>query len=193
MSQLLELFLCFSRIGAFTFGGGHAMLPLIQRDIVEKHKWLSEEDFLDVCAVSQSLPGVFAVNISIFIGYRKAGFIGGLVAALGTILPSFIIILLLALFFESVRDNQVVSAIMSGIRPAVVAMIVIPVITIWKAMNLKRYMLVIPVVVAIVVWYFNFSPVWVILLSGFIGIVYMVIRTNIEARGMGKKSKKEGK
>ena len=72
-------------------------------------------------------------------------------------------------------------------------MIVIPVITIWKAMNLKRYMLVIPVVVAIVVWYFNFSPVWVILLSGFIGIVYMVIRTNIEARGMGKKSKKEGK
>ena len=93
------------------------MLPLIQRDIVEKHKWLSEEDFLDVFAVSQSLPGVFAVNISIFIGYRKAGFIGGLVAALGTILPSFIIILLLALFFESVRDNQVVSAIMSGIRP----------------------------------------------------------------------------
>ena len=169
------------------------MLPLIQRDIEEKHKWLSEEDFLDVFAVSQSLPGVFAVNISIFIGYRKAGFIGGLVAALGTILPSFIIILLLALFFESVRDNQVVSAIMSGIRPAVVAMIVIPVITIWKAMNLKRYMLVIPVVVAIVVWYFNFSPVWVILLSGFIGIVYMVIRTNIEARGMGKKSKKEGK
>lgn len=169
------------------------MLPLIQRDIVEKHKWLSEEDFLDVFAVSQSLPGVFAVNISIFIGYRKAGFIGGLVAALGTILPSFIIILLLALFFESVRDNQVVSAIMSGIRPAVVAMIVIPVITIWKAMNLKRYMLVIPVVVAIVVWYFNFSPVWVILLSGFIGIVYMVIRTNIEARGMGNKSKKEGK
>lgn len=193
MSQLLELFLSFSRIGAFTFGGGHAMLPLIQRDIVEKHKWLSEEDFLDVFAVSQSLPGVFAVNISIFIGYRKAGFIGGLVAALGTILPSFIIILLLALFFESVRDNQVVSAIMSGIRPAVVAMIVIPVITIWKAMNLKRYMLVIPVVVAIVVWYFNFSPVWVILLSGFIGIVYMVIRTNIEARGMGNKSKKEGK
>lgn len=169
------------------------MLPLIQRDIVEKHKWLSEEDFLDVFAVSQSLPGVFAVNISIFIGYRKAGFIGGLVAALGTILPSFIIILLLALFFESVRDNQVVSAIMSGIRPAVVAMIVIPVITIWRAMNLKRYMLVIPVVVAIVVWYFNFSPVWVILLSGFIGIVYMVIRTNIEARGMGNKSKKEGK
>ena len=158
------------------------MLPLIQRDIVERNKWLTEEEFLDLFAVAQSLPGVFAVNMSTFIGFRKKGLSGGVAASLGATLPSFVIILVLALFFESVRDNAVVDAVMKGIRPAVVAMIAIPVITIWKAMRMKTYMLVIPIVVAIAVWYFNFSPVWVILISGVAGIGYMLLKSTIEAK-----------
>ena len=150
------------------------MLPLIQRDIVERNKWLTEEEFLDMFAVAQSLPGVFAVNMSTFIGFRKKGLAGGVAASLGATLPSFVIIL--------VRDNAVVDAVMKGIRPAVVAMIAIPVITIWKAMRMKTYMLVIPIVVAIAVWYFNFSPVWVILISGVAGIGYMLLKSTIEAK-----------
>lgn len=123
MNIYLESFGIFFKIGAFTIGGGYAMVPLIENEIVTKRKWIAQEDFIDLLAISQSAPGILAVNISIFIGYKLRGIRGSIVTALGTILPSFIIILAIALFFHSFKDNPIVERIFKGIRPAVVALI----------------------------------------------------------------------
>lgn len=122
------LFLTFVKIGTFTIGGGYAMLPLIQREVVDKG-WLSKEDFIDLFSVAQSLPGIFAVNISIFVGYKLKKVPGGIVCALGSILPSFFIILAIALFFTHVQDNVWVEKAFKGLRPAVVALIAVPCLT----------------------------------------------------------------
>ena len=116
----------FFKIGIFTIGGGYAMIPLIQKEVVERHKWLSEEDMLDVIAIAQSCPGVFAINVSTFVGYKLSKLQGAIVATLGAALPSFIIILLIAMFFRHFQDNPVVVAMFRGIRPAVVALIAVP-------------------------------------------------------------------
>ena len=171
-SLLLSLFTTFLRIGSFTFGGGYAMLPLIERDVVERHKWLSHEEFIDLFAVAQSLPGVFAVNMSIFVGYRLAGKRGGTIAALGTILPSFVIILLLAFTFESAKSNPHIAAIMQGIRPAVVALIAVPVYTTWRTMRLSNRWLIVPILTTLLVWFFGVSPILIILVSGGLGVLY---------------------
>ena len=105
MNIYLESFGIFFKIGAFTIGGGYAMVPLIENEIVTKRKWIAQEDFIDLLAISQSAPGILAVNISIFIGYKLRGIRGSIVTALGTILPSFIIILAIALFFHSFKDS----------------------------------------------------------------------------------------
>ena len=109
------LFLTFVKIGMFTIGGGYAMLPLIQRDVVDRG-WMTKEDFIDVFSVAQSLPGIFAVNIAIFVGYKLKKTWGGFVCALGTILPSFVIMLLIALFFTQVKDNVWVEKAFMGLR-----------------------------------------------------------------------------
>ena len=122
----------FAKIGMFTIGGGYAMIPLIEREIVKK-RWMSKEDFMEMFALTQSLPGVFAVNISIFVGYKLHKVKGSLVCALATILPSFVIMMLIAMFFAHFQDNQVMIRIFNGIRPAVVALIVIPCISAARA------------------------------------------------------------
>ena len=102
-------FKTFFRIGAFTIGGGYAMIPMIESEVVDKHKWLSKEEFLDLIAVAQSCPGVFAINMSIFIGYKLRKIKGAIAASIGTALPSFVIILLIAMFFHQFQDNAVVA------------------------------------------------------------------------------------
>lgn len=111
MNIYLESFGIFFKIGAFTIGGGYAMVPLIENEIVTKRKWIAQEDFVDLLAISQSAPGILAVNISIFIGYKLRGIRGSIITALGTILPSFIIILAIALFFHNFKDNVIVAYI----------------------------------------------------------------------------------
>ena len=135
MNIYFEAFKIFFKIGAFTIGGGYAMVPLIEHEIVDKHKWLSREDFVDLLAISQSAPGILAVNISIFIGYRLRGIRGSIVTALGTVMPSFLIILAIALFFHNYQDNAVVEKIFKGIRPAVVALIAVPMINMANRWN----------------------------------------------------------
>ena len=125
----MQLFSSFLKIGAFTFGGGWAMIPIIEREMVDKKQWIKREDFIDSLAIAQSLPGILAVNISILVGNKLRGVKGSLVAALGTILPSFLIILAIAIWFVQVYDNPVIERIFKGIRPAVVALIVSPVLT----------------------------------------------------------------
>ncbi len=147
------LFSTFFKIGAFTFGGGWAMISIIEREIVDKHHWIEREDFLDLLAISQSLPGILAVNIATAIGDKIRGGKGSVVASLGTILPSFLIILAIAIFLtpDTIKNNHTISSIFMGIRPAVVALIVAPVISSAKAAKLKLRTVWIPFVVALMI------------------------------------------
>lgn len=132
MTIYLKLFLTFLKIGAFTFGGGYAMLPLIQQEVI-KNGWLTEEQILNFIAVSESTPGPFAINISTYIGTEKGGFFGALAATLGVTLPSFVIILIVARMFTAFRKNRFVSGAMSGLKPAVIGLIGAAVITVGKS------------------------------------------------------------
>ena len=165
------LFLTFLKIGVGTIGGGYAMLPLIQREVVDRG-WLSKEDFIDLFSVAQSLPGIFAVNISSFVGYKVKKRMGSVVCALGTILPSFVIILLIATFFTQVQDNEWVEKIFKGLRPAVVALIAVPCITTARSIKLNYVSMLIPIAAALLIWIGGVSPVWIILIAIAGGLVY---------------------
>ncbi|MDE5829236.1 MAG: chromate transporter [Duncaniella sp.] len=176
--MFLQLFLTFFKIGAFTFGGGWAMISIIEREIVNRHKWLAREEFLDLLAVAQSLPGILAVNISVAVGDKLRGLRGSIVAALGTILPSFLIILTIAIFLtpDLIKTNDTVSRIFMGIRPAVVALIIAPVITSARAAKITWRTVAIPVAVALLIWSkipFISNPILYIVLGGIGGYVWL--------------------
>lgn len=168
----LKLFISFFKIGVFTFGGGWAMIPLIEREVVDKQNWIKREDFVDALAIAQSLPGVLAVNISILIGNKLRGLKGCLMATLGTILPSFLIILAIAIWFVQTYDNPVVERIFKGIRPAVVALIVSPVFSTAKTARINIKTVIIPIIVALSIWLGGVSPIWFVLLGAIGGILY---------------------
>ncbi len=170
--MLLKLFTTFFKIGLFSFGGGFAMIPLIQREVIERHKWINHKDFVDMLVLAQSTPGPIAVNTAVFVGYKTAGIAGAVAATLGTVLPSFIVILLLALFFAEVRENRYVDAAFRAMRPAVVALIVAPLMGLVKGM--KWYLLAIAAAVAVLVWYFGFSPMYLIAGGVAVGIAMAV-------------------
>ena len=167
--KYLILFLTFAKIGMFTIGGGYAMIPLIEREIVNK-KWMTKDDFMEMFALTQSLPGVFAVNISIFVGYKLHKVKGSLVCALATILPSFVIMMLIAMFFAHFQDNQTMIRIFNGIRPAVVALIVFPCISAARALKLKYRQLVLPA--TLLIWQCGLSPVYIVLAGIAGGLIY---------------------
>ena len=170
----IEAFTIFFKIGAFTIGGGYAMVPLIENEIVTKRGWIAKEDFIDLLAISQSAPGILAVNISIFIGYRLRGIRGSIITALGTVLPSFLIILAIALFF---KDNIYVERIFKGIRPAVVALIAAPTFSMAKSAKINRHTIWIPVVSALLIWLLGFSPIWIIIAAGIGGYLFGKLRS----------------
>ena len=171
--MLLRLFTTFFKIGLFSFGGGFAMIPLIQREVIEKRRWIDEKDFLDMLVLAQSTPGPIAVNTAVFVGYKTAGTLGAIMATLGTVMPSFIVILVLALFFAEVRENRYVDAAFRAMRPAVVALIVAPLLGLVKGM--KWYLMGVAAAVAVAVWYFGFSPAYLIGASLVIGVVIAVV------------------
>ena len=150
----LKLFFSFFKIGLFTFGGGWAMISTIQREIVDKYKWISPEDFLDLLAVAQAMPGILAVNIATVIGDHLRGLKGSIVAALGTILPSFCIILFIAMFLtpDTIKNNEIISKVFKGIRPAVVALIIVPVITTARSSGITWKTVIIPATVAVLIY-----------------------------------------
>lgn len=149
----LQLFTSFFKIGAFTFGGGWAMISIIESEIVDKHHWIEKDDFLDLLAIAQSLPGILAVNIATAVGDKLRGTRGSMLAAAGTILPSFLIILCIAIFLtpDMIKNNRVISSIFMGIRPAVVALIIAPVITSAKAAKLNWKTVWIPCITALMI------------------------------------------
>lgn len=172
MNIYLTALSIFFKIGLFTIGGGYAMIPLIENEIVTKRNWISKEDFLDLLAIAQSAPGVMAINIAIFVGYKLRGIRGSLATTLGVVLPSFIIILAIAMFFHNFKDNLIVERIFKGIRPAVVALIAAPTFSMAKMAKINRYTIWIPIVSALLIWLLDFSPIWIIIAAGVGGFLW---------------------
>ena len=165
-------FKTFFKIGVFTLGGGYAMIPIIESEVVDKKKWLTKEDFIDTVAIAQTSPGVFAINLSVFIGYKMKKTRGAIVTALGTALPSFLIILLIAMFFHQFEDNKVVAAMFRGIRPAVVALIAVPTFNMAKSAKIGWSNCWIPLASALAIWAFGVSPIFIIIIAAIGGYVY---------------------
>ena len=173
MKRLLNMFWTFFKIGAFTFGGGYAMIPLIETEVVGKKQWLSKEDFLDIIVISQTFPGALAVNSSIFIGYRVGGLLGAITGLLGVVLPSFFIILCIAAFFMKFRDYYYVDLIFKGISAAVPMLILIAVVSLSKSLKKSYVNLIIILVSMASILFLNIHPVIVILLSALYGIIFL--------------------
>ena len=131
MKELISIFISFFKMGSVTFGGGYAMLPILRKECVEKNKWITEEQVMDYYAVSQGLPGIIAVNVSVFIGYRRRKFAGGIAAALGCVSPCIIIISIIAAFISNFQDNLIIKHAMSGVYICVVGLIIYAVQGVW--------------------------------------------------------------
>lgn len=184
MRESLSLFYSFFKIGLFTFGGGYAMIPLVQREVVRKG-WILEDQFLELLTLAQSAPGPLALNTAVFVGYRVKGYRGVALSVFGIILPSFVIILIIAIYLHSFRDNHVVAAVFKGIRPAVVALMLAPVFGFSKGLGWKRGVLA--VVAAFLVWYFSISPVYLIIFGALGGIAWGWWRLRRELEKTGQK------
>ena len=172
MNIYWESFKTFFKIGIFTLGGGYAMIPLIEEEVVNRHKWVAKEDMLDLIAIAQSCPGVFAINIAIFIGYKLRKVRGALATSFGTALPSFLIILAIAVFFSAFKDNPVIAAMFRGIRPAVVALIAVPTFRMAQRAKIGWTNCWIPLVSALAIWALGVSPIYIILVAGLAGYLY---------------------
>ncbi len=164
MVSLWQIFTLFAKIGAFTIGGGYAMLPVIQDEIVKKG-WMTAEDFTDIVTLSQTAPGLIAVNISIFTGYKLRGTKGSIVATCGSILPPFLIILLIAVAFSGYQDNPVIIRILKGIRPVVVALIAVPMINMAKTSNKTWWAWAITASALALVAFAKISPIYILLVT----------------------------
>lgn len=181
-SIYFQLFFIFFKLGLFTVGGGYAMLPMLQKEVVEKKKWVSEAEIMDYYAIGQSTPGIIAINTATFIGYKKKGVIGGIVATLGMVAPSWIIIISIAAFFQQFADQIYVQKAFAGIRVAVVVLI-INAITKMAAKAKKDYLWVILFGISfMVISFMNVSPVYIIILSAITGIILKAITERREGR-----------
>ena len=178
MRELIEILWSFLKIGAFTFGGGYAMIPLIQHEVINHRRWLREGEFVELLTIAQTAPGPIALNTAVFVGYKLCGYRGALAAVLGVVIPSFLIILVVAMFFADMRDNVWVDAAFKGMRPAVVALIVAPIVGLARGMNM--WLMAVAAAIALVVWYFGLSPVW-FLMAGALGGVLWVAKRGKEA------------
>lgn len=170
MKELFDLFITFCRIGGLTFGGGYAMLPMLQKEVVENRKWATEQEVLDYYAVGQCTPGVIAVNTATFIGYKTNGVMGAIAATTGVVFPSLIIIMVIAAFIQNFADLAVVQYAFSGIRVAVAVLVVNAIIKLWKAGIKDIIGTIIFIVTFIVSVAFNLSPVYVVIGGIFVGI-----------------------
>lgn len=170
MNTLLDLYLTFAKLGLFTFGGGYAMLPLLEREVVEKKKWASHEEILDYYAIGQSTPGIIAINTSTFCGYNVAGNFGGIVASLGFITPSIIIITIIAKFLKSFSDFALVQHAFSGIRIGVCALVFYSVVKMIKKDANTKLKFSIFLVTFIAIGLLSISPILVVVCVGIFGV-----------------------
>ena len=181
MPLLLKLFWSFFKIGVFTFGGGYAMIPLIRREVTDRHRWIADEEFVDLLTLAQSSPGPISLNTSVFVGYKMCGYTGAVVALLGIVVPAFTVILLVALFFSDIRRNPVVDAAFRGMRPAVVALIVVPVLALARRMRPASYAVI--ALTALAVWHLGWSPVWILAAAAAAGLLRALYRVRKQKGG----------
>ena len=170
MNKLLDLFLTFARIGGLTFGGGYAMLPILQKEVVEKRGWATEEELMDYYAIGQCTPGIIAVNTATFVGQRTGGVIGGIVATLGVVFPSLIIISVIAAFIQNFADLAIVQKAFAGIRVCVWVLIFNAVLKLWKKSVVDKITLVIFLAVMLGSILTDLSPILFVLMAGVAGI-----------------------
>ncbi len=176
MKLLFDLFYIFARIGGFTFGGGYAMLPMLQKEVVEKRKWATQDELMDYYAIGQCTPGIIAVNVATFIGTKLKGFWGAFFATMGVITPSIIIIMIIAAFISGFQDIEIVTHAFNGIRAAVVALILSSVIKLSKKSIVDKITTVIFVLVAILSFFTDISPVLFIIAVAFISLAINMIK-----------------
>ncbi len=174
-ASLSNLFLVFMKIGAFTIGGGYAMIPLI-KDELDKRKWIGEDELPDIIALAQSAPGILAVNVSIFTGYKIKGIKGSIAATIGSVLPSFIIILTIAMVFTNFQDNEIVIRIFKGIRPVVVALIAAPMISMAKKSDKTWWAWLITIISLLLVAFLSVSPIYIIIVTIIISLAIAKMR-----------------
>ncbi|MGV8146209.1 MAG: chromate transporter [Alkaliphilus sp.] len=167
----LNLFFVFFRIGAFTFGGGYAMLPLIEREIVFVYQWLTQEEFIDIFAISQMSPGPIAINAATFVGYRFSGVLGALFATFGVVLPSFILVTSLAKIIQKNKDSLYIKGIFAGIRPAVIGLISAACLSMLRISVVDYRGIMITLIIFLVLMRTKIHPIILILSSGFLGIL----------------------
>ena len=171
MSILIQLFVSFFKIGAFSFGGGYAMLPLLEKEVIKTHNWMSSREFIDIFAISEMTPGPIAVNSATFLGYKVAGFIGAFTATFAVILPSFIVISLIVAFIRKFKNSPYVDWIFKGIRPIVLGLILAAGITVAKTSFIDIKSILIGGLLFYLVSFKKFNPLWGIILAGILGLV----------------------
>lgn len=170
--MLLKFFLTCNKIGAFTLGGGYAMIPIMEREFVDKNRWMDKQEFMDIMVVAQTTPGIFAIDMASHIGDKTKGVWGGIVGAVGIALPSIIAILIIAMFFQQFKDNYWVGKFFAGVRPAVVALIAAPCFKMAKTANINRYNIWIPFVCCALIAAFGISPIYILIAAGVLGWLY---------------------
>ena len=175
MIKYCDIFWSFFKVGTFTIGGGYAMIPLMQRELVDRHHWISSDEFLDYIALSQAMPGVFAVNMATVVGQRLRGLRGAITAIFGNILMPILFILLLAVFFRAFRDNIYVQRIFMGLRPCVVALIAAPVFSMAQKAQIGWKNCWIPILCAVLIWLFGVNPIIIVLIAALLGYLYSLI------------------
>ena len=186
MKTLIQLFLIFARVGGFTFGGGYAMLPMLQKEVVDNKGWATHEELIDYYAIGQCTPGVIAVNVATFVGYKTKGILGGIFATLGMITPSLIIVGIIAAFLHGFQDYQVVQWAFAGIRAAVVALIINAIWKIAKKSLVDIFAVIIFIAVAVLSFFTDLSPVIFVIAAGVCGLVL-----NISGVRKAKEEKKK--
>lgn len=191
MKTLIQLFLIFARIGGFTFGGGYAMLPMLQREVVENKKWATQEELMDYYAIGQCTPGIIAVNTATFVGHKEKGVLGAIFATAGVITPSVIIVGIIAMFISNFQDYAIVQHAFAGIRAAVVALIASSIIKLAKKNVVDAVTGVVFVAVTLLSFFTDISPVVFVVVSGVIGIAAKLIKAGMSRNLIQDKKEEE--
>ena len=171
MRELLDLFLTFARIGGLTFGGGYAMLPMLQKEVVEQRGWVTEDELMDYYAIGQCTPGIIAVNTATFVGQKRRGMVGGVVATLGVVFPSLIIITIIAAFISNFADLALVKNAFAGIRVCVCVLVFNAILKLLKKSVVDKPTLALYVAVALLAICTDLSPIWFVLAAGLAGVL----------------------
>lgn len=179
---LINLFMSFFKIGLFTIGGGLAMIPMMEKELINKKRWINDEELLDYYAVSQSTPGIIAVNVATFVGYKQAGIIGGIFATLGIVTPSWIIITILAFFINSISDYPMVQKALKGINVAVASLLTSVIINFSKKTIKNFYNGLFMFLAFVLVFFFKVPSYWIIISAIIMGILIVLVQDKIKAK-----------